>query len=352
MAVDLLHRLRHRQRAQLHPAGHRQPSASTSTGRVFCSGIGCSSRLPGYIEADGLHTTHGRAIAFATGVKLAKPELSVIVFTGDGDMAGIGGNHFIHAARRNVDLTVICINNYNYGMTGGQVSPTTPAEARSTTTPYGNLEEPFDLCRLAIGAGAPFVARWTMGFPYETIAAIEAAIRKPGFAFVELLMPCPTGYGKDNELRDAEANWEWYAKTRSPAPTSPGSVRRSARPTARSSSAPCGRPTSPSTRRAGRSLSKELRARPGAERRQGAGWLPPAFPLDTNPQRDSLSNVSSKWKLGFTPSMSRSCGEAPIWRLPIAPTIGRRHSPPLVSWAEISGRAGGSSPAAPNCSST
>jgi 2-oxoglutarate ferredoxin oxidoreductase subunit beta len=177
---------------------------------VFCSGIGCSSRLPGYIEADGLHTTHGRAIAFATGVKVYAPELSVIVFTGDGDMAGIGGNHFIHAARRNVDMTVICINNYNYGMTGGQVSPTTPAEDLSTTTPYGNIEEPFDLCRLAIGAGAPFVARWTMGYPYETIAAVESAIRTKGFGFVEILAPCPTGYGKDNELRDAPASWNWY----------------------------------------------------------------------------------------------------------------------------------------------
>jgi 2-oxoglutarate ferredoxin oxidoreductase subunit beta len=177
---------------------------------VFCSGIGCSSRLPGYIEADGLHTTHGRAIAFATGVKLAAPDLKVIVFTGDGDMAGIGGNHLIHAARRNADLTVICVNNFNYGMTGGQVSPTTPADALSTTSPYGNLEEPFDLCRLVIGAGAPFVARWTVGYPYETIDAITRAIAKPGFSLVELLMPCPTGYGKDNSLRDAEAAWAWY----------------------------------------------------------------------------------------------------------------------------------------------
>ena len=177
---------------------------------VFCSGIGCSSRLPGYIDADGLHTTHGRALAFATGVKVYKPELSVIVFTGDGDMAGIGGNHFIHAARRNLDLTVICINNFNYGMTGGQVSPTTPPEAMSATTPYGNLEEPFDLSRLAIGAGAPYVARWTMGFPYETITAIEGALRTEGFGFVEILAPCPTGFGKGNEQRDAVTSWEWY----------------------------------------------------------------------------------------------------------------------------------------------
>jgi 2-oxoglutarate ferredoxin oxidoreductase subunit beta len=177
---------------------------------AFCSGIGCSSRLPGYIEADGLHTTHGRAIAFATGVKLSKPELTVVVFTGDGDMAGIGGNHFIHAARRNVDMTVICVNNFNYGMTGGQVSPTTPVGDRSATTPYGNIEEPFDLSRLAIGAGAPFVARWTVGYPYETLACIEAAIRKPGFSFVELLMPCTTAYAKINKLGDTKAIWDWY----------------------------------------------------------------------------------------------------------------------------------------------
>jgi 2-oxoglutarate ferredoxin oxidoreductase subunit beta len=125
-------------------------------------------------------------------------------------MAGIGGNHFIHAARRNMDMTVICVNNFNYGMTGGQVSPTTPADGISTTTPYGNLEEPFDLCRLAIGAGAPFVARWTMGYPYETVAAVEAAIRTAGFGFVEILAPCPTGFGKANEQRDATASWEWY----------------------------------------------------------------------------------------------------------------------------------------------
>lgn len=177
---------------------------------AFCSGIGCSSRLPGYIDADGLHTTHGRAIAFATGVKLAAPELTVIVFTGDGDMAGIGGNHFIHAARRNADMTVICVNNYTYGMTGGQASPTTPTSTYTSTTPYGNLEAPFDLCRLAIGAGAPYVARWTVGYPYETLSAIESALRRKGFAFVELLVPCPTGYGKENRLRDAKASWDWY----------------------------------------------------------------------------------------------------------------------------------------------
>jgi 2-oxoglutarate ferredoxin oxidoreductase subunit beta len=183
---------------------------------VFCSGIGCSSRLPGYVDADGLHTTHGRSIAFATGVKLGEPDLHVIVFTGDGDLAGIGGNHFIHAARRNVDLTVICINNYNYGMTGGQVSPTTPVTSKTATTPYGNVEEPFDLCRLAIGAGAPFVARWVPGYPHETVVTLEKAIKKQGFSFVELLEPCPTGFGKENRLREATEVWNWYRENSVP----------------------------------------------------------------------------------------------------------------------------------------
>jgi 2-oxoglutarate ferredoxin oxidoreductase subunit beta len=176
---------------------------------VFLSGIGCSSRLPGYIDADGLHTTHGRAIAFATGVKLARPELTVVVFTGDGDCAGIGGNHFIHAARRNVDMTVIEINNFNYGMTGGQSSPTTPLEGYTTTTPFGSVEQPFDLAELAKGAGASFVARWIPSYAYETTASIKKALKKPGFAFVEILIPCPTGYGKRNDMVDGKEGWAW-----------------------------------------------------------------------------------------------------------------------------------------------
>ncbi len=176
---------------------------------VFLSGIGCSSRLPGYIDADGLHTTHGRAITFATGVKLARPELTVVVFTGDGDCAGIGGNHFIHAARRNVDMTVIEINNYNYGMTGGQASPTTPIGGYTTTSPFGCVEQPFDLAELAKGAGASFVARWIPSYPYETTASIKKALKKQGFAFVEIVIPCPTGYGKRNEVDDGKDSWEW-----------------------------------------------------------------------------------------------------------------------------------------------
>lgn len=177
---------------------------------VFISGIGCSSRLPGYIDADGLHTTHGRAIAYATGVKAANPSLIPVLFTGDGDCAGIGGNHLIHAARRNIDLTVIEMNNFNYGMTGGQLSPTTPLEGRTTTSPFGNLEEPFDLAALVVGAGAPFVARWPMGYPYEIIDSIKKGISKKGFAFIEILTPCPTGYNRKNGLRGNRQIWDWY----------------------------------------------------------------------------------------------------------------------------------------------
>ena len=176
---------------------------------VFLSGIGCSSRLPGYINAEGLHTTHGRAITFATGVKLANPELTVVVFTGDGDCAGIGGNHFIHAARRNVDITVIEVNNFIYGMTGGQTSPTTPISSITTTTPYGCVEEPFDLTDLAIGAGAPFVARWIPGYSYESISTIKKALQKKSFAFIEFLIPCPTSYGRRNQIKEGKENWDW-----------------------------------------------------------------------------------------------------------------------------------------------
>ncbi len=180
---------------------------------VFVSGIGCSSRMPGYIDADGLHTTHGRAIAFATGVKTANPDLNVVIFTGDGDAAGIGGNHLIHAARRNVDLTVVCINNFIYGMTGGQVSPTTPVSSKTSTTPYGNIEQPFDLCSLVIGAGASYVSRWTLGYPYETIKAIRDGFRNKGFSFIEMLVPCPTGYTKRQKIPDGRETWDWYKES-------------------------------------------------------------------------------------------------------------------------------------------
>jgi 2-oxoglutarate/2-oxoacid ferredoxin oxidoreductase subunit beta len=177
---------------------------------VFASGIGCSSRLPGYIKADGLHTTHGRALAFATGIKAANPELKVIIFTGDGDCAGIGGNHFIHAARRNIDMTVIMLNNFIYGMTGGQLSPTAPLGSIATTAPHGNIEPPFDICNLAKALGANYVARWTVSHPYQPIKSVKAALEKKGFSLIEFLTPCPTAYGRRNKLGDIKKLWEWY----------------------------------------------------------------------------------------------------------------------------------------------
>lgn len=170
---------------------------------AMVSGIGCSSRTPGYVDFNTLHTTHGRAIAYATGVKLVKPKLNVIVVTGDGDGAAIGGNHLIHAARRNIDLTVILYNNHIYGMTGGQVSPTTPFDKYATTSPYGNIEQPFDVCALVEAAGASFVARSTAYHAMQLGRLIEQAMRKNGFSFVEVLTPCPTYYGRKNRLGSA-----------------------------------------------------------------------------------------------------------------------------------------------------
>ncbi len=179
---------------------------------VFVSGIGCSSRMPGYINADGLHTTHGRAIAFATGIKAANPDLKIIVYTGDGDCAGIGGNHFIHGARRNIDMTVIMVNNFNYGMTGGQVAPTTPVGSLASTAPYGNLEIPLDMCAMAKSLDAPYVARCLVSKPYLSINSIKDAINKKGFSFIEFLSPCVTNYGRRNKISKPEILWEWYDK--------------------------------------------------------------------------------------------------------------------------------------------
>jgi 2-oxoglutarate ferredoxin oxidoreductase subunit beta len=165
---------------------------------VMVSGIGCSGRGAGYVNLDSYHTTHGRAIPFATGLKLANPKLNVVVFSGDGDLFAIGGNHFIHAARRNVDITVICMNNFNYGMTGGQVAATTPVKAKTTTTPIGNPEAPFNLPLLAYASGASFVARWTVLHTRDLIDCISEALRKKGFSFIEILGPCPTNYGRRN----------------------------------------------------------------------------------------------------------------------------------------------------------
>lgn len=167
---------------------------------VVVSGIGCSGRVAGYVKLDSFHTTHGRAIPFATGLKLANPELNVVVVSGDGDLIAIGGNHFIHAARRNIDLTIVCINNFNYAMTGGQVGPSTPTTALSTTTPYGNYEHPFNLPALAASSGAVYVARWTALHVRRLTQSIADAMQKPGFSFVEVISPCPTLYTRRNKL--------------------------------------------------------------------------------------------------------------------------------------------------------
>jgi 2-oxoglutarate ferredoxin oxidoreductase subunit beta len=163
------------------------------------SGIGCSGRAAGYVNLDSFHTTHGRAIPFATGLKLARPDLTVIVFSGDGDLFAIGGNHFIHAARRNIDITVICVNNFNYGMTGGQAAATTPTMAKTPTTPYGNPETPFNLPLMAYASGAVYVARWTILHSRDIMESINESLTKTGFSFVEVLSPCPVNYGRRNK---------------------------------------------------------------------------------------------------------------------------------------------------------
>lgn len=166
---------------------------------VVVAGIGCLGRIAGYVNAQTLHVTHGRAIPVATGVKLVKPDLKVVVFGGDGDILAIGGNHFIHAARRNIDITVIMGNNMNYGMTGGQVAPTTPYGAETTTTPYGNIEHPFNAVELAAVAGATYVARWTVLHMRQLEASIKKALSREGFSFIEVVSPCPTQYGRRNK---------------------------------------------------------------------------------------------------------------------------------------------------------
>jgi 2-oxoglutarate ferredoxin oxidoreductase subunit beta len=171
---------------------------------AMVSGIGCSGRAAGYVKMDSFHTTHGRAIPFATGLKLGNPALNVVVFSGDGDLFAIGGNHFIHAARRNIDLTVICVNNLNYGMTGGQVAATTPFQARTTTTPAGNPEAPFNLPFLAYAAGATYVARWTILHTRELTDCVQKGLKKNGFAFIEVLAPCPVNYGRRNKQKSLD----------------------------------------------------------------------------------------------------------------------------------------------------
>jgi 2-oxoglutarate ferredoxin oxidoreductase subunit beta len=176
---------------------------------VLVSGIGCSGRLPVYVDFNTLHTTHGRALTFATGIKLAKPELKVIVIMGDGDATAIGGNHFIHAARRNLNLTAVIVNNNIYGMTGGQYSPTTPYGQRATTAAYGSVEHSFNIAQLAVCAGAVFAARGTVYHVRQLDGLIEKALLKNGFGMVEVISQCHTHYGRLNQLGNQIDMMKW-----------------------------------------------------------------------------------------------------------------------------------------------
>lgn len=187
------------------------------------SGIGCSGRVAGYVALDSFHTTHGRAIPFATGLKLANPSLNVVVYSGDGDLSAIGGNHLIHAARRNIDIKVICINNLIYAMTGGQSGPTTPFTAVTTTAPYGGYEPAFNLPQLVDAAGAVYVARWTTFHVRQLTKSMTEILKKKGFCFIEVLSPCPTLYERRNKLGDALDTMTYYkanSKIRHGTPTS------------------------------------------------------------------------------------------------------------------------------------
>jgi len=163
---------------------------------VAIGGVGCAARIPVYLHAEALHGVHGRTLPWATGIKLHNPDLQVVIFSGDGDAGAIGGNHLIQAARRNLDVTMIVVNNMTFGMTGGQVAPTTLQGLTTSTTPYGNTERPFDLCKLAVAAGATFVSRWTTHRPRNCINAIKKAVQHEGFAFLEIMTQCPTYFGR------------------------------------------------------------------------------------------------------------------------------------------------------------
>ena len=177
---------------------------------AIVSGIGCTGRVAGYLNLDSFHTTHGRAIPFATGLKLGNPDLKVVVYSGDGDLSAIGGNHLVHAARRNMDLMVVCVNNFTYGMTGGQVAPTTPIGATQTSMPYGNFENPFSLPFLADACGAVYVARWTVYHVKQLAKAMLEGLRKKGFVFIEAVAPCPTLYSRRNRLGDGVDQLKYY----------------------------------------------------------------------------------------------------------------------------------------------
>jgi 2-oxoglutarate ferredoxin oxidoreductase subunit beta len=176
---------------------------------VMVSGIGCTGRMPVYLDFCSLHTTHGRALPFSTGIKVARPDLKVIAVMGDGDATAIGGNHFIHTARRNHGITAVVVNNNNYGMTGGQYSPTTPPGNLATTAPYGHIEPPFQIVKLAEASGAVFAARATVYHVRLLQRLLKQAIKKDGFSVVEVISNCPVGYGKSNKLGSAVEMFTW-----------------------------------------------------------------------------------------------------------------------------------------------
>jgi len=180
---------------------------------LWVGGSGCTGRMCTYWAYDFMHTLHGRPLGFATGVKLARPELTVIAHMGDGEASAIGGNHLIQTARRNVDLVAICNNNFNYGMTGGQFSPTTPLGGRTMTSPEGQIESPFDLCALVETCGATYVARWTVVQQRQCINSIKKAIQKKGFGFVEVVTQCPTAYGRRNRLGGGADMMRWLRES-------------------------------------------------------------------------------------------------------------------------------------------
>jgi 2-oxoglutarate ferredoxin oxidoreductase subunit beta len=197
---------------------------------AIVSGIGCTGRVAGYMKLDSFHTTHGRAIPFATGLKLANPKLNVVVYSGDGDLFAIGGNHLIHAARRNVDIKVICVNNLIYAMTGGQTAPTTPGAVITSTNPYGTYDPSFNLPYLVEAAGAVYVARWTVFHVRQLARAMEEMFSKKGFSFIEVLSPCPTLYQRRNKMGDGLDTMKFYkevSKIKNGAPTSEVALSKS-----------------------------------------------------------------------------------------------------------------------------
>ena len=187
-----------------------EKSGIETTKHAVVSGIGCTGRSAGYIKLDSYHTTHGRAIAFATGLKLAKQDMVVTVISGDGDLTTIGGNHLIHAARRNIDINVILVNNFNYGMTGGQFGATTPHTAVTSTSRYGNVEYPFKIPELMAAAGASYVARWTSLHVQQMQESIEKMMEHQGFSLVEIISPCPTRFGRKNRFKTGISMMKWY----------------------------------------------------------------------------------------------------------------------------------------------